>query len=92
MKDTGGDADRADGAHPGGDGPTLLNGWDTMTFSALAAGVRAVVWGVASILPEPCVALHRLLIEDLDLAAARACGASCGRCAGSWRRTATRRR
>jgi dihydrodipicolinate synthase/N-acetylneuraminate lyase len=50
---------------------TLLNGWDTLTFAALAAGVRAVVWGVASIVPEPCVQLHRLLIDDIDLPAAR---------------------
>src|SRR3712207_2092801 len=53
------------------DGPTLLNGWDTLTFAALAAGVRAVVWGTASILPEQCVELHRLLIDDIDLPAAR---------------------
>ena len=51
--------------------PTLLNGYDTMTFSALAAGVRAVVWGVASILSRECVELHRLLIDDSDLPAAR---------------------
>ena len=55
----------------GDDGPTLLNGWDTLTFAALAAGVRAVVWGTASILPEQCVELHRLLIDDIDLPAAR---------------------
>ena len=55
----------------GDDAPTLLNGWDTLTFAALAAGVRAVVWGAASILPEQCVALHRLLIDDIDLPAAR---------------------
>jgi dihydrodipicolinate synthase/N-acetylneuraminate lyase len=35
------------------------------------AGVRAVVWGVASIMPEQCVTLHRLLIDDIDLPAAR---------------------
>ena len=51
--------------------PTLLNGWDTLTFAALAAGARAVVWGAASIMPEQCVALHRLLIDDVDLPAAR---------------------
>jgi dihydrodipicolinate synthase/N-acetylneuraminate lyase len=42
-----------------------------MAFAALAAGVRAVVWGTASIVPEQCVALHRLLIDDIDLPAAR---------------------
>src|SRR3954469_13927190 len=70
LKDTGGDAIAAAELIPT-DGPTLLNGWDTLTFAALAAGVRAVVWGAASILPEHCVELHRLLIDDIDLPAAR---------------------
>jgi len=70
LKDTGGDAVTATELIQT-DGPTLLNGWDTLTFAALAAGVRAVVWGVASILPEQCVELHRLLIDDIDLPAAR---------------------
>ncbi len=70
LKDTGGDAAAAtELIHS--DGPTLLNGWDTLTFAALAAGVRAVVWGTASIVPEQCVELHRLLIDDIDLPAAR---------------------
>jgi 4-hydroxy-tetrahydrodipicolinate synthase len=72
LKDTGGDAVAAtELVQAGQDGPTLLNGWDTLTFAALAAGVRAVVWGTASILPEQCVRLHRLLIDDIDLPAAR---------------------
>ena len=72
LKDTGGDAVAAtELIQAGADGPTLLNGWDTLTFAALAAGVRAVVWGTASILPDECVALHRLLIDDIDLPAAR---------------------
>jgi 4-hydroxy-tetrahydrodipicolinate synthase len=70
LKDTGGDATAATELIQT-DGPTLLNGWDTLTFAALAAGVRAVVWGAASILPEPCVELHRLLIDGIDLPAAR---------------------
>jgi 4-hydroxy-tetrahydrodipicolinate synthase len=70
LKDTGGDAVAATELVQT-DGPTLLNGWDTLTFAALAAGVRAVVWGVASIVPEQCVELHRLLIDDIDLPAAR---------------------
>jgi 4-hydroxy-tetrahydrodipicolinate synthase len=70
LKDTGGDAVAATELIQTG-GPTLLNGWDTLTFAALAAGVRAVVWGVASILPRPCVELHRLLIDEIDLPAAR---------------------
>jgi 4-hydroxy-tetrahydrodipicolinate synthase len=70
LKDTGGDAVAATELIQTG-GPTLLNGWDTLTFAALAAGVRAVVWGAATIVPEPCVELHRLLIDDIDLPAAR---------------------
>jgi 4-hydroxy-tetrahydrodipicolinate synthase len=70
LKDTGGDAVAATELIQG-DGPTLLNGWDTLTFAALAAGARAVVWGAASIVPEQCVELHRLLIDDIDLPAAR---------------------
>jgi 4-hydroxy-tetrahydrodipicolinate synthase len=70
LKDTGGDASAATELIQT-DGPTLLNGWDTLTFAALAAGVRAVVWGTASIIPEQCVELHRLLIDEIDLPAAR---------------------
>jgi 4-hydroxy-tetrahydrodipicolinate synthase len=70
LKDTGGDAVAATEMIQT-DGPTLLGGWDTLTFAALAAGVRAVVWGTASIVPEQCVELHRLLIDDIDLPAAR---------------------
>jgi 4-hydroxy-tetrahydrodipicolinate synthase len=70
LKDTGGDVVAATELIQTG-GPILLNGWDTLTFAALAAGVRAVVWGAASILPEQCVELHRLLIDDIDLPAAR---------------------
>jgi 4-hydroxy-tetrahydrodipicolinate synthase len=70
LKDTGGDAVAATELIQTG-GPALLNGWDTLTFAALAAGVRAVVWGTATIVPEPCVELHRLLIDDIDLPAAR---------------------
>ena len=54
-----------------GELPTLLNGADTLTFSALAAGVRGVVWGAASFIPGACVELHRLLAVEGDLAAAR---------------------
>jgi 4-hydroxy-tetrahydrodipicolinate synthase len=70
LKDTGGDASAAAELIQT-DGPTLLNGYDTHTFNALAAGVQAVVWGVASIIPGQAVELHRLLIDDIDLPAAR---------------------
>ena len=72
FKDTGGDAIAATAFfQSGADLPTLLNGYDTLTFTALAAGVRGVVWGAASFIPAPCVRLHRLLIEDNDVDAAR---------------------
>src|SRR5918911_730177 len=74
LKDTGGDAVAATELIQT-DGPTLLNGWDTLTFAALAAGVRAVVWGAASIVPEPCVELHRVLIDDTAPRAAGGGGA-----------------
>jgi 4-hydroxy-tetrahydrodipicolinate synthase len=70
LKDTGGDASAAQELIQT-PGPTLLNGYDTHTFNALAAGVEAVVWGVASIIPEQAVELHRRLIDDIDLPAAR---------------------
>lgn len=73
IKDTGGDAIAATAFVQAGEGlPTLLNGYDTLTFAALAAGVRGIVWGAASFIPGACVELHRLLIEDRDLEAARA--------------------
>ena len=73
FKDTGGDASAATAwVHSTDDLPTLLNGYDTLTFASLAAGVRGVVWGAASFIPRPCVELHRLLVEENDLVAARA--------------------
>lgn len=70
LKDSGGDAIATTELIQAG-GPTVLNGADTLTFAALAAGVEAVVWGAASILPRQCVELHRLLVDDIDLPAAR---------------------
>jgi 4-hydroxy-tetrahydrodipicolinate synthase len=72
FKDTGGDAIAATAFFQASDDlPTLLNGYDTLTFAALAAGVRGIVWGAASFIPGPCAELHRLLIEEADLVAAR---------------------
>jgi 4-hydroxy-tetrahydrodipicolinate synthase len=72
MKDSSGDAVTAAALIQHGDSvPTYLNGADTLTFAALAAGVRGVIWGAASFMPAQAVDLHRLLIDDLDLAAAR---------------------
>jgi 4-hydroxy-tetrahydrodipicolinate synthase len=72
LKDTGGDAVLAtELIQRDSEGPTLLNGWDTLTVSAMAAGARAVVWGVANMLPAQCVELHRRLATDADLVGAR---------------------
>ncbi|MDQ3881185.1 MAG: dihydrodipicolinate synthase family protein, partial [Chloroflexota bacterium] len=72
LKDTGGDAIAATAfVQRGDDLPTLLNGYDTLTFAALASGVRGVIWGAASFIPGECVELHRLVVEDGDLAAAQ---------------------
>src|ERR687887_732417 len=50
LKDTGGDATAATELIQT-DGPTLLNGWGTLTFAPLAPGPRPVAWGVAPIVP-----------------------------------------
>lgn len=72
MKDSGGDAVVGTALTQRGEVvPTYLNGADTLTFAALAAGVRGVVWGAASFMPAQAVELHRLLIEELDLVGAR---------------------
>ena len=73
FKDSAGDAVAAAAfLHRGNELPTLLNGADTLSFSALAAGVRGLVWGIASFIPGPCVQLYRALAIDADLVDARA--------------------
>lgn len=72
LKDTSGDAvtltdlivNRADDI-------TAFNGWDTLTFTGLALGAEASVWGVASIVPEQAVALWETLAVLGDLTKAR---------------------
>lgn len=49
-----------------------LNGYDTLTFSAMALGAEAVVWGAAGVVPELCVELWKVVAERGDLAAGRA--------------------
>ena len=50
----------------------MLNGWDTHTFIALPARHSGGhVDRQARIVPEQCVGLNRLLIDDIDLPAAR---------------------
>jgi 4-hydroxy-tetrahydrodipicolinate synthase len=49
----------------------VLNGLDSLTFYALAAGARGAVWGAANFMPELTVELYRLLAVERDLDAAR---------------------
>lgn len=72
LKDTSGDAVAGmELIQRDGEGPTLLNGMDSLTFSSLAAGARAAIWGAANFLPREAVELHRLLVTESDLAGAR---------------------
>jgi dihydrodipicolinate synthase/N-acetylneuraminate lyase len=48
-----------------------FNGWDTLTFTGLALGAEASVWGVAGIVPEQAVALWETLAVLGDLPKAR---------------------
>ncbi|GAB2978404.1 4-hydroxy-tetrahydrodipicolinate synthase [Streptomyces pseudoechinosporeus] len=50
---------------------TTLNGWDTLTFAALASGAKAGVWGTASVIPRLCADLYDALAVRGDLHAAR---------------------
>ncbi|MEV0598162.1 dihydrodipicolinate synthase family protein [Streptomyces sp. NPDC050315] len=50
---------------------TALNGWDTLTFAALASGAKAGVWGTASVIPRLCADLYEAVAERGDLEAGR---------------------
>jgi dihydrodipicolinate synthase/N-acetylneuraminate lyase len=50
---------------------TLFNGWDTLTFGALATGATGSVWGMANLLPEQAVRLYEALAVKGDLAEGR---------------------
>lgn len=68
VKDTGGDGawlDQLLGRY--GDDLQVLNGGDTLTFAALAAGAPAAVWGAANILPELAVELYDTVAGQRDL-------------------------
>lgn len=72
LKDTSGDAVKGmELIQRDAEGPTLLNGMDTLTFSSFAAGAAAAIWGAANFMPRQAVELHRLLAVDNDLVAAR---------------------
>ena len=72
VKDTGGDAawlDQLLGRY--GDDLQVLNGGDTLTFAALAAGAPAAVWGAANIFPEVAVELFETVATHHDLVRGR---------------------
>lgn len=72
YKDTGGDFSVFTQVHFNhADDIQALNGWDTLTFSALALGAEAGVWGAASIIPRLCADLYQALAVDSDLQRAR---------------------
>ncbi len=54
-----------------GDSIQVLQGTDTLALLGFLAGGTAMVWGAANALPEECVALWQLAVEQQDLAAAR---------------------
>lgn len=51
---------------------TALNGYDTLSFAAFAAGAKAAVWGTASVIPQLCAEFYDALAGEGDLAQARA--------------------
>ncbi|MEU1663012.1 dihydrodipicolinate synthase family protein [Streptomyces sparsogenes] len=72
YKDTGGDFAWFSAVQQGHtDDITALNGWDTLTFAALASGAKAGVWGTASVVPRLCADLYEAVAVRGDLAAGR---------------------
>ena len=68
LKDTSGNApdftELLFGLH---DRITAFNGWDTLTFYALAAGAKGSVWGTLNLIPELLVKLWDALATRGDL-------------------------
>ncbi|MCD1286529.1 MULTISPECIES: dihydrodipicolinate synthase family protein [unclassified Brevibacterium] len=72
YKDTGGDFPKFTEVHfDHADDIQALNGWDTLTFAALALGAEAGVWGAASVIPGLCADLYQAVAVDADLARGR---------------------
>jgi len=72
IKDTSGDFSTVTAMLIGyADKITLFNGWDTLTFGALATGATGSVWGMANLLPEQAVRLFDALAVKGDLAEGR---------------------
>ncbi len=72
IKDTSGDFSTVTAMLIGyADRITLFNGWDTLTFGALATGAKGSVWGMANLLPEQAVRLFEAIAIKGDLAEGR---------------------
>jgi dihydrodipicolinate synthase/N-acetylneuraminate lyase len=72
LKDTSGDAVAlAELLASRSDQIKAFNGWDTLTFFAVASGAEASVWGAAGIVPELAVDLWETLAVKKDLDRAR---------------------
>lgn len=72
YKDTGGDFPKFTEVHfSQAEDIQALNGWDTLTFAALALGARAGVWGAASVVPKLCADLYQVVAVESDLAKGR---------------------
>jgi len=72
LKDTSGDGPALTELIFGhGDEITTFNGWDTLTFYALASGCKGCVWGASNVIPELTVQLWETLAVKKDLEAAR---------------------
>lgn len=72
IKDTSGDFSTVTAMLIGyADQITLFNGWDTLTFGALATGAKGSVWGMGNLLPEQAVKLYEALAIKDDLVEGR---------------------
>lgn len=72
FKDTGGDLPKFTSVQQDHAADiTALNGWDSLTFAALAGGARAGVWGTASVIPQLCAQLYDAVAVCGDLTAGR---------------------
>lgn len=72
YKDSAGDLPWMTSVHlDHGDAIQVLNGFDTLTFSAFSLGAEAGVWGAASVIPGPCAALFDTVVVRKDLDAGR---------------------
>ena len=72
IKDTSGDFSTVTAMLIGyADKITLFNGWDTLTFGALATGAKGSVWGMGNLLPEQAVRLYEAMAIKGDLVEGR---------------------